>query len=63
MPNYSWLVEDPTRGTQTGIVYAKTRREAEIKASWGDFEKVDYNITWSGIPRVIGKRKEEIPDA
>ena len=59
MTSYSWIVEYPTRGTQTGIVYAETRREAEIKASWGDFEQVDYRITWSGMARVVGKRMEE----
>ena len=55
MVKREWIVETPMHGIQTGYVEASSRKEAEEKIKAIKYDGVDFNITWSGVTRIVGK--------
>ncbi len=56
MKLYEWTVETALRGTQTSLVVAQTRKAAEEKVKRLEYEDVNFNVDWAGVPRIVGKR-------
>ena len=55
--SYLWVVDIPMRGMHTCMVTARTRKEAIEKARRHKYDPIDFNITWSGVARIVSKRE------